>query len=113
LSSFTTGPLPIALVSVEISARFAHRQKQMRRGAQSSDVLHVEAGSPYPALQRLGTKGWVTGKWGQTAANQRATCYRLTPEGKKQLLREESRWTTLVTAIGRVMNSTATPGTEE
>jgi PadR family transcriptional regulator, regulatory protein PadR len=54
--------------------------------AQSSDVLQVEAGSLYPALQRL-RKGWVTAKWGQTEANQRAKFYRLTPEGKKQLLR--------------------------
>ena len=61
--------------------------------AQSSDVLQVEAGSLYPALQRLAKKGWVTSKWGQTEANQRAKFYRLTPEGKQQLLREESRWT--------------------
>jgi len=48
-------------------------------------------------------KGWVTGKWGQTDANQRAKFYRLTPEGKKQLLREQSRWSELVNAISRVM----------
>ena len=77
--------------------------------AQSSDVLQVEAGSLYPALQRLSKKGWVTSKWGQTEANQRAKFYRITPEGKKQLLREESRWTELVTAIGRVMNPAARP----
>src|SRR6266700_2372612 len=70
---------------------------------QSSEVLQVEAGSLYPALQRLAKKGWVTGKWGQTDANQRAKFYRLTPEGKRQLLREESRWTELVNAISRVM----------
>jgi PadR family transcriptional regulator len=81
--------------------------------AQSSDVLQVEAGSLYPALQRLAKKGWLTSKWGQTSANQRAKFYRLTPEGKKQLLREESRWTELVNAIGRVMKPAAAPGTEE
>src|SRR5512132_3428497 len=70
---------------------------------QSSEVLQVEAGSLYPALQRLAKKGWVTAKWAQTEANQRAKFYRLTPEGKKQLLREESRWNELVAAIGRVM----------
>jgi PadR family transcriptional regulator PadR len=80
---------------------------------QSSDVLLVEAGSLYPALQRLAKKGWLTAKWGQTDANQRAKFYRLTPEGKKQLLREESRWTELVTAITRVMRPAAAPGTEE
>ena len=81
--------------------------------AQSSDVLQVEAGSLYPALQRLAKKGWVTSKWGQTEANQRAKFYRLTLEGKKQLLREESRWAELVTAIARVMKPAAAPGNEE
>ena len=77
--------------------------------AQSSDVLQVEAGSLYPALQRLAKKGWVASKWGQTEANQRAKFYRITSEGKKQLLREHSRWTELVTAIGRVMNPATGP----
>jgi len=81
--------------------------------AQSSDVLQVEAGSLYPALQRLAKKGWVTSKWAQTDANQRAKFYRLTPEGKKQLLREASRWTELVNAIGQVMNPARLPGAEE
>lgn len=77
--------------------------------AQSSDVLQVEAGSLYPALQRLSKKGWVTAKWAQTEANQRAKFYRLTPQGKKQLLREQSRWTELVSAISRVMTPTGEP----
>ena len=81
--------------------------------AQSSDVLQVEAGSLYPAMQRLARKGWVTSKWGQTTANQRAKFYRLTPEGKRQLIREESRWTELVNAIGRVMNPAAPATTKE
>ena len=78
-----------------------------------SDVLQVEAGSLYPALQRLAKKGWVISKWGQTESNQRAKFYRLTPEGKKQFLREESRWTELVNAISRVMNPAAAPGSKE
>ncbi len=81
--------------------------------AQSSDVLQVEAGSLYPALQRLAKKGWVTAKWGQTESNQRAKFYRLTPEGKKQLLREESRWLELVKAIGQVMKPARESGSEE
>jgi transcriptional regulator len=81
--------------------------------AQSSDVLQVEAGSLYPALQRLAKKGWVTAKWGQTEANQRAKFYRLTPEGKKQLLREASRWAELVNAISRVMHPAPESGSEE
>ena len=81
--------------------------------AQSWDVLQIEAGSLYPALQRLSKKGWVSSKWGQTEANQRAKFYRLTPEGKQQLLREESRWTELVRAIGRVMKPRLAPGTDD
>jgi PadR family transcriptional regulator, regulatory protein PadR len=72
--------------------------------AQSAEVLQVEAGSLYPALQRLAKREWVTAKWGQTVANQRAKFYRITPEGRKQLLREESRWSELVAAIARVMH---------
>src|SRR5262245_14380071 len=79
--------------------------------AQSDEVLQVEAGSLYPALQRLAKRGWVAGKWGTTEANQRAKFYRLTPEGKKQLLREESRWSELVGAIARVMRPA--PDTKE
>ena len=70
---------------------------------QSSEVLQVEAGSLYPALQRLAKKGWVSAKWGMTEANQRAKFYRLTALGKQQLHREASRWTELVNAIGRIM----------
>ena len=77
--------------------------------AQSSEVLQIEAGSLYPALQRLSKRGWVVSKWGQTSANQRAKFYRLTPEGKKQLSREQSRWAELVTAIGRILNPVASP----
>jgi PadR family transcriptional regulator len=80
--------------------------------AQSSDVLQVEAGSLYPALQRLAKKGWVTAKWGMTEANQRAKFYRLTSEGKQQLVREESRWTELVNAIARIMKPATVPGKE-
>jgi len=81
--------------------------------AQSSDVLQVEAGSLYPALQRLARQGRLTPKWGQTEANQRAKFYRLTPEGKKQLLREQSRWAELVHAISRVMTPVPAPASEE
>jgi PadR family transcriptional regulator len=74
-----------------------------------SEVLQVEAGSLYPALQRLSQKGWVTSKWGLTAANQRAKFYRITPHGKRQLLREQTRWDELVAAIARVMRPAAGP----
>jgi PadR family transcriptional regulator, regulatory protein PadR len=81
--------------------------------AQSSEVLQVEAGSLYPALQRVAKRGWVTSTWGQTDANQRAKFYTITAEGKQQLAREESRWMELVAAIGRVMRPAAGPVREE
>ena len=80
---------------------------------QSDDLLKVETGSLYPALHRLVKRGWLKAEWGVSEANQRAKFYQLTPEGKKQLLREESRWSQLVHAIGRVMNPAAAPGSEE
>lgn len=79
--------------------------------AHSDDLLKVETGSLYPALQRLVKRGWLAAEWGVSRSNQRAKFYRLTPEGKKQLLREESRWAQLVNAISRVMKPA--PGTEE
>jgi PadR family transcriptional regulator PadR len=79
--------------------------------SQSDDLLRVETGSLYPALQRLAKRGWVSAQWGQTEANQRAKFYQITPEGKKQLIREESRWAELVRAIGRVMRPA--PGAKE
>jgi PadR family transcriptional regulator PadR len=77
--------------------------------AHSEDLLKIETGSLYPALHRLVKRGWLKAEWGVSQSNQRAKFYRLTPEGKKQLLREESRWAQLVKAIGRVMNPAARP----
>jgi PadR family transcriptional regulator PadR len=81
--------------------------------AQSSEVLQVEAGSLYPALQRLAKKGWVISAWGQTVANQRAKFYTITREGKSQLVREESRWAELVNAISQVMTPATAPAAKE
>ena len=80
---------------------------------QSDDLLRVETGSLYPALHRLVKRGWLEADWGLSKARQKAKFYRLTPEGKKQLVREESRWAQLVKAIGRVMRPAPSPGTEE
>jgi PadR family transcriptional regulator PadR len=81
--------------------------------SQSDELLKVESGSLYPALHRLEKRGWLKSEWGVSQANQRAKFYRLTPEGRKQLVREESRWAQLVNAIGRVMKPAAAPGGEE
>ncbi len=70
----------------------------------TADVLQVEHGSLYPALHRLERKGWVASKW-ETAKdrNREFKYYRLTPAGRKQLAREESKWKQLAGAIAQVM----------
>jgi len=70
----------------------------------SDDVLQVEEGSLYPALQRLQLKGWVTSEWATTENKRRARYYRLTPLGRKQLTAESENYARLIAAIARVMN---------
>ena len=69
----------------------------------SDDVLTVEEGSLYPALQRLLLQGWVKAEWKITETNRRARLYTLTTAGRKQLGIELSRFDQMVTAIGRVL----------
>ena len=71
----------------------------------SEDVLRVEEGSLYPALQRMLIKGWVTAKWGTTAGNRRARYYRLTAPGRKQLEAEVSQFDRVMQAITRVIQT--------
>ncbi len=71
----------------------------------SEDVLQVEEGSLYPALQRMLIKGWVTAKWGITAGNRRARYYQLTNAGRKQLEVEVSQFERVVQAITRVIQT--------
>ena len=72
----------------------------------SADVLKVEEGSLYPALQRMHVKGWVLAEWKISANNRRARFYKLTAAGKKQLGVEESRFSQMFGAIMRVMKTT-------
>lgn len=69
----------------------------------SQDVLVVEEGSLYPALQRLLLQGWVKAEWKMTETNRRARFYTLTPAGKKQLGVELSQFDLMIAAIGRVL----------
>ena len=70
---------------------------------QSEDVLLVEHGALYPALQRLETRGWITAKWGVSSNNRRARFYSLTKKGRKQLIEQKSQWTRLAGAIARIL----------
>ena len=69
----------------------------------SEDVLQVEHGSLYPALQRLERKGWITSKWEPNARGRELKFYRLTRAGRRQLVVEESRWAAIVRAMQRLV----------
>ena len=71
----------------------------------SEDVLEVEEGSLYPALQRLLIQGWLSAEWGQSENNRRARFYRLTAAGRKQLERELSEFERVMRAITRVIQT--------
>ena len=73
----------------------------------SNDVLQVEEGSLYPALQRLQLQGLVASEWGHSVNNRRARYYRLTQAGRKHLGLAQSRFTKLIDAITRVMGPAA------
>jgi len=69
----------------------------------TEDVLQVEEGSLYPALQRMLIKGWVKAEWRVTQNNRRARYYTLTPEGRKQLTAEIRQFDLVTGAIRRVI----------
>lgn len=69
----------------------------------SDDVLTVEEGSLYPALQRLLLQGWVKAEWKKTETNRRARYYTLTTAGRKQLGTEISNFQKMIAAIGQVL----------
>ncbi len=71
----------------------------------TDDVLQVEEGSLYPALQRMLIKGWVTAQWGVTRGNRRARYYKLTAAGRKQLAVEVSQFERVMGAIARVIQT--------
>jgi PadR family transcriptional regulator, regulatory protein PadR len=71
----------------------------------SEEVLRVEEGSLYPALQRMLIKGWIFGEWRQSENNRRARYYRLTPAGRKQLGLEVSEFQKVMAAIARVIQT--------
>jgi PadR family transcriptional regulator len=69
----------------------------------SNEVLQVQQGSLYPALQRLESKGWVRSEWGATDQKRRAKYYTLTASGRRQLGRESDDWVRLSAAITLVL----------
>ncbi len=76
----------------------------------TEDELLVEHGALYPALQRLEERGWISAEWGTSTNNRKARFYTLTPAGRKQLVRETTKWRRLAAAIGRVLGPEASEG---
>jgi PadR family transcriptional regulator, regulatory protein PadR len=76
----------------------------------SEEALLVEHGALYPALQRLEAQGWIAARWGTSTNNRKARFYTLTQAGRKQLVKESTRWRRLVTAIGRILGPEAKEG---
>ena len=73
----------------------------------SNDVLTVEQGSLYPALQRLQKRGWLTSKWGESPTGRRARYYTITASGRQQLGDKVSSFERVLGAIERVMQGEA------
>jgi len=69
----------------------------------TEEVLRVEEGSLYPALQRMLVKGWIVGEWKQSENNRRARFYSLTPKGRKQLAAEIAEFSRVTGAIQRMV----------
>ena len=69
----------------------------------TEEVLRVEEGSLYPALQRMLVKGWIVGEWKQSENNRRARFYSLTPKGRKQLAAENAEFSKVTGAIQRMV----------
>jgi transcriptional regulator len=73
----------------------------------SEEELLVEHGALYPALQRLEERGWIAAKWGTSSNNRKARFYALTAAGRKQLVKETTKWKRLAKAISRILGPEA------
>ena len=69
----------------------------------TADRLQIEEGALYPALHRMEAKGWLDAEWGLTERNRSAKYYRLTAQGKRQLVHELSKWSRYTKAVGMVI----------
>jgi transcriptional regulator len=104
------GTLDLLILRTLVFGR-QHGQGIARAIQQTSDeVLLVDHGSLYPALQRLEAKGWIEAAWGTSDNNRRARFYELTKLGREQLVRETNQWRRLVEAMGRVLGPESAKG---
>jgi PadR family transcriptional regulator PadR len=71
----------------------------------SENVLRVNQGSLYPALQRLDTAGWIESEWGASENNRQARFYRLTKKGERQLREEQQQWARMTLAVQKILET--------
>ncbi|MEM8964150.1 MAG: PadR family transcriptional regulator [Acidobacteriota bacterium] len=97
------GTLDVLILRTLLFGR--HHGQGIARAIQSSsgDLLLVDHGSLYPALQRMEKKGWIAAEWGISENNRKARFYELTASGRSQLVRETEQWRRLVKAMSRVL----------
>lgn len=100
-----SGSLALLILRVLRSAPLHGYAIAQRIHVLSSDVLRVEEGALYPALQKMLLKGWVTARWGTSETNRKVRFYSLTPAGRKQLQAELSEYGRLNEAIQAVLHS--------
>ena len=96
----TLDMLVLKTLTVQPMHGYGIAQELQRR---SREVICVEEGSLYPALQRMRQKGWITADWRQTPNNQRARYYTITRAGLRQLGEQEAGFAELMAAVRRVM----------
>jgi len=81
--------------------------------AATDDALRVEEGSLYPALHRMKAKGWVESEWGVSENNRRAKFYRLTDEGRDQLIEKSKSWDRIVEVVAKALAAPEHPQPED
>ena len=92
--------LVLKTLSIQPMHGYGIAQQLMRL---SKDVIQVEEGSLYPALQRMRQRGWIKAEWRQTPNNQRARYYSITAAGREQLGEQEDGFQELMAAVRRIM----------
>ncbi len=100
-----SGALSLLILRVLRSAPLHGYAIAQRIHTLSSEVLRVEEGSLYPALQKILLKGWVTSEWGISETNRKVRFYRLTREGRKQLEAELSEYDRVHEAIQAILRT--------
>jgi len=69
----------------------------------TDDLLQIEEGSLYPALYRMERKEWIEAEWGMSELNRRVKLYKLTPQGRQQLVLETAQWERFAAAVSKVL----------